>query len=240
MLDNPIRTTPTSPRRPPRRLKQIFCPKHKVQDEPEMSISPPIMDHPMYSLLSPTFINNRQQHQKPMALNSVPPRVSSMPKRMATVQPSQAKPKAPHPPRKSTSRPSPAKEDRRHSFHLTNASATSVRTAPVASTIVTTSSTSSSSSSSSCSSGSTTATSSRFANLGNKRQSRAAASVAASSVVSPIKSRSTPLRVKTYNVNYDPKVEKERQRKRKELEELIAGGRRGSTVKLTLTPRNIT
>lgn len=225
--------------RPARRLKKIFCPRHKVQDEHELAISPPIIDSVYSPLASPTNLKNhgpspyqQQQHHQPFVLNSVPPRVSSMPKRTSTM-PTPSKTTStslhsslPRPPRKSMSRPRPApsQQDRRHSFHLppTNVSATSVRTAPPATTF-------------------TTPPSSRLADLGNKakRQSRAAASVAISGAPVPIKSRSTPMRVKTYNVNYNPQAEMERVRKQKELEELIAGGRRGSTLKLSLTPRGL-
>lgn len=233
--------------RPGRRLKKIFCPRHKVQDEHELAISPPIIDSVYSPLASPTNLKNHgpspyHHHQQPLVLNSVPPRVSSMPKRTSTM-PTPSKTistshhsSLPRPPRKSISRPRPLpnEQDRRHSFHLppTNTSATSVRTAPPATTTTTTAT------------GAGAPPSSRLADLGNKakRQSRAAASVAVSGApvpVMPVKSRSTPMRVKTYNVNYNPQAEMERVRKQKELEELIAGGRRGSTLKLSLTPRGL-
>lgn len=54
-------------------------------------------------------------------------------------------------------------------------------------------------------------------------------------------SKSTPLRkIKTYNVpKKNPVIDVEKQRKMKELEDLITG-RRGSTLKLTLTPKGLT
>ncbi|CAO3702792.1 unnamed protein product [Rhizopus stolonifer] len=65
---------------------------------------------------------------------------------------------------------------------------------------------------------------------------------AASVTVEPSTSKSTPLlqKVKRYNVEKKKasKDELERQRKTRELEDLITG-RRGSTVKLTLTPKGL-
>ncbi|KAI9263100.1 hypothetical protein BDA99DRAFT_537118 [Phascolomyces articulosus] len=138
-----------------------------------------------------------------------------------------------------------------------NSSISSIRTAPPAnhsrladiayqssiSTSTMTSSTTLCSTSSSTSNTSSTSSSSLSKKKKQQnRQSRAAA--AATMPPGPQlqlqKSRSTPLRrIKAYNVDYNHQSEMERRRKQKELEELIAGGRRGSTLKLSLTPRGL-
>ncbi|KAI9477162.1 hypothetical protein BDB00DRAFT_188619 [Zychaea mexicana] len=309
MLDNNNKTM-TSGKRPPLRLKKIFCPpihhRSSSKDHQEMAISPPIIGqqpirskNSFYSLVSPT-----RTTQPPLfmggnecsVLNSVPPRVSSMPKKMprrSTISaprneqqhqhrhqaPLRSTTEPPEPPKKSSSRPSrlprPTNNpratappstaatssgggDRRHSFHIPpqpsiNASVASVRTAPaapashhhsrlanLANNVSSSSSSSSSTTWSSASSSLTPATSTLAAKKRN-RQSRAAAA-ATMPPPQPLlqKSRSTPLRrIKAYNVDYDHRSEMERKRKQKELEELIAGGRRGSTLKLSLTPRGL-
>ncbi|KAI8091130.1 uncharacterized protein B0P05DRAFT_528917 [Gilbertella persicaria] len=81
----------------------------------------------------------------------------------------------------------------------------------------------------------------RSSSKSNATISAASAAATASIELSMETSKSTPLRkIKTYNV---PKKlvsaeEEERQRKMQELEDLITG-RRGSTLKLTLTPKGL-
>lgn len=239
--------------KPSLRLKRLFGSQRSKNVE-GLAISPPLLQHAgssiVDSLVSPTTLRDPY-------LNSVPPRVSSMPKhyqqQQQQQQPSSQQPLArraraatvsvPNVPKKSGARPSrlprpikvdaapppPKKEkrlppvpssplpsSRRHSFASnlrakaqSNLSTTSVRTA-----------------------------STSLEEKKRHRQSRAAIAVASLpsplSPPTPQRSKSTPLRIKTYNV-YD----QERLRKQRELEELISGGRRGSTVKLTLTPRKL-
>lgn len=74
----------------------------------------------------------------------------------------------------------------------------------------------------------------------SQRSSTVSSSAAASIIITPTVSKSTPSRkVKTYNLqkNLTPQ-EKEKLRKMQELEDLISG-RRGSTLKFTLTPQGL-
>ncbi|KAI8147877.1 hypothetical protein BJV82DRAFT_593736 [Fennellomyces sp. T-0311] len=196
----------------PLRLKKIFSSPHQRKDSREMAISPPLMGPATSDRSLYSLVSpTRPMFDDCAVLNSVPPRVSTRPSRL---------------PRPITTPPSGG--DRRHSFHIPppasiNASQASVRTAPAAPV---------------------SHTSSRFAEMATtkkqKRQSRAAAAATMPPPRPLQKSRSTPLRrIKAYNVDYDHHSEMERRRKQKELEELIAGGRRGSTLKLSLTPRGL-
>ncbi|KAG2217649.1 hypothetical protein INT45_004225 [Circinella minor] len=328
MLDNNSKTLSTNGKRPPLRLKKIFCPSmhHRTSKDShlqEMAISPPLMSPPqpmihsnnrIYSLVSPTrpthpslfmgsggdndhddSVNN--QNKRPPVLNSVPPRVSSMPKhrvpRRSTIgtpsnislhqnKTSMASP--PEPPKKSPSRPSklprpsvssratapppPSSKkssgvssgagDRRHSFHVPPLQQSSSLLSSINSVSVSSisaeqghsrlaelaSNSSKSASTSSTTLASFSSSSSSSSSTKKKKRNRQSRAAAAATMPPPQptlqKSRSTPLRrIKEYNVDYDHQSQMERKRKQRELEELIAGGRRGSTLKLSLTPRGL-
>lgn len=207
-----------SSKRPPLRLKEILCHSNRRSKDEELVISPPLMTDNFYSLVSP--MDNYYYDKKPV-LNSVPPRVSSMPRsvvpRPPPVEPQQqqqqqndTKTPAKRPSR--ISRPC----SRRHSVAASRSTLPADVPPPPPPPLPNT-----------------------YEQKRRRRQSRAADAVAAMPMPHLVlqKSKSTPLRVKTYNVHPNREAELERQRKQRELEELIAGGRRGSTLKLTLTPR---
>ena len=329
MLDNNSKTLSANGRRPPLRLKKIFCPSmhHRTSKDShhqEMAISPPLMSPPqpmmhdsnrIYSLVSPTrpthpslFMgagnnndrddSDKTQNKRPPVLNSVPPRVSSMPKHRVPRRSTIAAPSSislnesntsvsrpPEPPKKSPSRPSrlprptvssrttaspqpqsskkspavpPRAGDRRHSFHVPpiqepSSSSTSVNSGSLSSISTAqghsrlaelASNSSRSASTSSTTLASFSSSSSSSSSTKKKKRNRQSRAAAAATMPPPQptlqKSRSTPLRrIKAYNVDYDHQSQMERKRKQLELEELIAGGRRGSTLKLSLTPRGL-
>lgn len=220
-------TTAFENNKKPLRIKSIFRETYAKKSINRLEISPPILQHStsIFSLVSPTRTHNLNDLYHPLA--SPPP----VPKSHYATNKTNARYTLASDPREhsrkkstSTSKPAPA---RRHSYSTTPMYIKPQKKVPEVKQ--------------------PPASELKYVKSIRKIPERRRSSVSqksgtssAAASIQPTASKSTPLKkVKTYNVQKKlTPQEKEKLRKMQELEDLISG-RRGSTLKLTLTPKGL-